>query len=228
MYGLYSRAACNQERLMMARVRYSFSKKSYFSYRVSHSKEEKVILLWWGHRVWFLLISWVLHVHEIDSFMPNLSIFIFLMLSALYRMICKNSNSFFSKNSLNVPNVNLFSIFFSTFLAFLCIFAENDTLHFTYWVISLASGTSAASMTSTASTTSVASMTSTASFHQKTYWAWCFHQPWHQNDLSWSLNVGWILKNPLFYWFLPPCLLEAVEGAQHQKNKNWWIRHKCA
>ena len=43
--------------------------------------------------------------------------------------------------------------------------------------------TSAASVTSTASTTSVASMTSSASFHQKNYWAWCFHQPWHQNDL---------------------------------------------
>ena len=85
---------------------------------VSHSKEGKVILLWWGHRFWFLLISWVLHVHEIDSFMPNLSIFIFLMLSALYRMICKNSNSFFSKNSLNVPNVNLFSIFFFNIFSF--------------------------------------------------------------------------------------------------------------
>ena len=42
-------------------------------------------------------------------------------------------------------------------------------LHFTYWVISLASGTSAASMTL------IASMTSTASFHQNIYCAWCFH-----------------------------------------------------
>jgi hypothetical protein len=37
------------------------------------------------------------------------------------------------------------------------------------WVISMPSGTSAASMTSTASMTSVASMTSTASFHIKNY-----------------------------------------------------------
>ena len=73
-------------------------------------------------------------------------------------------------------------------------------------------------MTSTAST-SVASMTSTASFHQKTYWAWCFRQPWHHNDLFWPLNVGWIFKNPLFYWFLVPFFLEAVEGAQHKKIK---------
>ena len=51
-------------------------------------------------------------------------------------------------------------------------------MHFTHWVIFLASETSAASITSTASTTSVAStasttsvasMTSTASFHQKSY-----------------------------------------------------------
>ena len=55
-----------------------------------------------------------------------------------------------------------------------------------------------------------------------------FPSSWHQNDLSWTLNVGWILKNPLFYWFLAPFLLEAVKGAQHQKNKKWWIRHKCA
>ena len=157
--------------------------------------------------------------------MPNSSVFIFLMLRALYRMIYENEKSFFSKNSLSVPNVKLFSIFFSMFLVFLCIFAENETFYFTYWVISLASGTSVTSMTST---TSVASMTSTASFHQKNYWAWCFHQPWHQNDLSWSLNAEWIIKNPLFHWFLAPFLLEALEGARHQKNKNWWIRHKCS
>ena len=49
----------------------------FWIYRVSHSKDEKVILLWWGHRFWFLLICWVLRVHEIGSFMPNLSVFIF-------------------------------------------------------------------------------------------------------------------------------------------------------
>ena len=138
------------------------------------------------------------------------------------------------------PDVNqhLFQIFFFSHFFKILIFLHlilsfssvkkiRNNIHFTYWVICLASGTSVASMTSTASTTSVASMTSTASFHQKNYWAWCFHQPWHQNDLFWSLNVEWILKNPLFYWFLAPFLLEALEGVQHQKNKNWWIRHEC-
>ena len=30
-----------------------------------------------------------------------------------------------------------------------------------------------------------------ASFHQKKLRAWCFHQIWHQNEISCSLNVGW-------------------------------------
>ena len=59
-------------------------------YRVSHSKEGKVILLCWGHRFWFFPIFWVLHVHEIDSFMTNSSVFIFLMLRALYGWISEN------------------------------------------------------------------------------------------------------------------------------------------
>jgi hypothetical protein len=88
------------------------------------------------------------------------------------------------------------------------------------WMISTAfltsenqkqSGTSAASITYTASTTSAASMTSSDSFHQKNYWAWFFHQSWHQNDLFWSLSVEWIIKSALFYWFLAPFPLEAVE-----------------
>ena len=74
-----------------------------------------------------------------------------------------------------------------------------NSMQCTYWVIFLASEASAASMTSAASTASVASMTSTASFHQKNYTAWCFHQTWHQNDISWSLNVGWII-NFIDFW----------------------------
>ena len=35
---------------------------------------------------------------------------------------------------------------------------------------------------------------------------------WQQNDQSWSLNVEWIIKNPLFYGFLALFLLEAVEA----------------
>ena len=88
-------------------------------YRVSHSKVSKVILLWWGYRFRFMLIFWILPVHGIGAFMPNSSVFIFLMLRALYRMISKNPKFFFSKSSLNVTNVKLLSnFFFNDFLIF--------------------------------------------------------------------------------------------------------------
>ena len=87
-------------------------------YRVSHSKDWKVILLRRGYRFWFLLIFWVLHVHEICPFMTNLSVFIFFMLPALYKMISKTSEFFFGKKSLNVPNVKLLSIFFFNIFGF--------------------------------------------------------------------------------------------------------------
>merc|ERR1719362_2451667 len=51
--------------------------------------------------------------------MPNSSVFVFLMLNALYRMICKNTKSLVGKNSLNVSNVKLFSnSFFQRFWLF--------------------------------------------------------------------------------------------------------------
>ena len=81
-------------------------------YRVSHGKVNKVIWLCWGYSFWFLLIFCVLWVHEKGTFMPNSPVFIFLMLGAFYRMICKNTKSFFGKNSLHVSNVKLVSIFF--------------------------------------------------------------------------------------------------------------------
>ena len=63
--------------------------------------------------------------------------------------------------------------------------------------------TSAASMTSVAST---------ASYNQKTLWAWCCYYPGNENDLSWSPNVEWLIKTPLFYGFWALFLLEAVEA----------------
>ena len=80
----------------------------YWNYRVSYCKV-KVICLCWEYSFWFFLIFWVLCVHEKGTFMLNSSVFIFLMLRVLYRMICKNAKSFFGKNSLNVSNVKLFS-----------------------------------------------------------------------------------------------------------------------
>ena len=42
--------------------------------------------------------------------MPNSSVFIFLMLRTLYRVICKNANSFFGENILNVSNVKVIEL----------------------------------------------------------------------------------------------------------------------
>jgi hypothetical protein len=86
---------------------------------VFHGKVNKVICFCWGYSFWFLLIFWVLCFHEKGTFMLNSSVFIFLMLRALYRMLCKNAKSFLGKNSLNVSNVKLFSkLFFQRFLLF--------------------------------------------------------------------------------------------------------------
>jgi hypothetical protein len=98
------------------------------------------------------------------------------MFPALYRMVCKNSKKKIAKKSLNVPNVkHLSKKKFSVFSFF---------MHFCWeWHLALCtlsdfpgirnlSGLNAP----TASTTLVASITSTASFHQKTYWVWCFLQ----------------------------------------------------
>ena len=67
----------------------SHSDHSFF-YRVSLSKASKVILLWWGYRFWFMLIFWFLWVHGIGAFMPNSSVFIFLMLRAPYGSITQH------------------------------------------------------------------------------------------------------------------------------------------
>jgi hypothetical protein len=64
--------------------------------------------------------------------------------------------------------------------------------------------TSAVSMTSTASMTSVASKTSTYSIHQNIYWSWWLDHPWHPNHQYQPLFVEWIIKIPIFHWYLIP------------------------
>ena len=88
-------------------------------YRVSHRKVNKVILPWWGYRFLFLLIFWILHFHEIGPFIFQSSVFIELMIWAIYGLKCKHANKFFWKKSLNVPFVKLF---FSTFFGFIHAF----------------------------------------------------------------------------------------------------------
>ena len=47
---------------------------------------------------------------------------------------------------------------------------------------------------------------------QKKWLSFMFPSTLDRNDLSWSLNVEWIIKNPLFYGFLAFFLLEAAEA----------------
>ena len=63
------------------------SSKHHGTYRVSHGKVNKVIWLCWGYSFLFLQIFWVLWVHEKGTFMPSSSVFIFLVLRALYGSI---------------------------------------------------------------------------------------------------------------------------------------------
>ena len=108
----------------------SESLEGYFQgYRVSHGKLNKVIWLSWGYSFWFLLIFWVLCVYEKGTFMLNSSVFIFLLLRTLYRMIRKNAKSFLGKNSVNVSNVKLFSNFFFQLFWLFYAFFEGMTAY---------------------------------------------------------------------------------------------------
>ena len=58
-------------------------------YRVSHLKVHRVILLCWRYKFWFLLMFWILYVHEIGPFMLHTSIFIQMIMHAIYGPKCK-------------------------------------------------------------------------------------------------------------------------------------------
>ena len=49
---------------------------------------------------------------------------------------------------------------------------------------------------------------------------------WQQNDLFWSLNVEWIIKNPLFYGLLALFLLETVEAMDVTFNQIHGVVHQ--
>ena len=59
-------------------------------YRVSHGKVNKVIWLCSGYRFWFLLLLWIICVHEIGPFMLSLLVFIQLMFCFICGLIRKH------------------------------------------------------------------------------------------------------------------------------------------
>ena len=100
---------------------------------------------WYSHRYLFLWI-WIQKSPKfIIQGISSQTVIKVIWLCWGYRfwflLIFLSCMSIFGENSLNVTNVKLLSIFFPKFLAFLCIFGENDSLQFTYYVISLASST---------------------------------------------------------------------------------------
>ena len=47
-----------------------------------------------------------------------------------------------------------------------------------------------------------------------TFW---YLQPVFKKVTYWSLFMEWIIKNPIFHWYLIPFLSEAVEASQHMQ-----------
>ncbi len=137
----------------------------------------------------------------------------FILLLLRFRLVLKTSvTSMTSTDKITslASMTSIVSLASNFFLKKLALYILND---FLAWE------TLAALITSIASTISVTSMTSSASFHQKLLGLIFFHQPWHQNDLFWSNNVGWIIKNSPFSWFPTPFLLEAVENRDFTVNQ---------
>ena len=56
--------------------------------------------------------------------------------------------------------------------------------------------------------------------------SWSNH-PQHQNDQYWSLFVEWIIKNPIFYWYLVPSVSEAVEASLCNFLEFFLMKLKC-
>ena len=63
-------------------------------------------------------------------------------------------------------------------------------------------------------------------FIKKIYWSQWFDHPQHPNDQYQSLFVEWIIKNPIFHWYLILSLLKAVEASRCHFFKNWLMKHK--
>ena len=92
------------------------------SYRVFNNVLTQFRQLCWEYRLWFVLIFWVLCVHEIGKFMPNFSVFIALIMRSIYGTKCKHSKKIVKKSKA----VKILSEFcFQCFWVFLCLYVSN-------------------------------------------------------------------------------------------------------
>ena len=118
----------------------------------------------------------------------------------------------FAKESLNVPNVKVLSNFFSNVFGSFMPF---------YWKWKLALGILSdfpgiRSLSGLNDLNSLNDLSGLDDLNSLIPWknllSMMLPLTWQQNDQYWSLNVAWIIKNPLFYGVLALFLLEAVEA----------------
>ena len=118
----------------------------------------------------------------------------------------------YAKESLNVPNVKILSIFFSDvfdlFMPFnwewkLALGILSDFLG----IRSLSGLNDLNSLNDLSGLNDLNSLISAKNLLSK-----MLPLTWQQNYQYWSLNVAWIVKNPLLYGVLAHFLLEAVEA----------------
>jgi hypothetical protein len=134
---------------------------------------------------------------------------------------------FGGKKSLNVSNVKLLSKIFSTFLASICLFGENDSLHYTYQVISpgiknLNSLNDLNSLNNLSVLNDLNSLISSKNLYFKVK---MYMFDGLLNFMTWKrpLKVK-ILRKKMNLWFFPNW---TIDGAQHWFNKNYLGRQKC-
>ena len=106
----------------------------------------------------------------------------------------------YAKESLNVHNVKILSIFFSNVFSLFMPF---------YWEWKLALGI-LSDFPGIRNLSGLDDLNSLIS--SKNLLKMMLPITWQQNVQSWSLNVEWIIKNTLFNGFLALFLLEAVEA----------------
>ena len=124
------------------------------------------------------------------------------MFRALYRMICKSSKKIFGKKSLIVTNVKLLSKFFFNIFGFFMPYWWQWQLAI-YILSVFPTIRNLSSLNDLYSLNDLSGLNGLNSLiSSKHLLSMMLPLTWQQNDLSWSLNVEWIVKNPLFYGFL--------------------------
>ena len=116
--------------------------------------------------------------------------------------ICKSSKKNFGKKSLIVTNVKLLSKFFFNIFGFFMPYWWQWQLAI-YMLSVFPTIRNLSSLNDLYSLNDLSGLNGLNSLiSSKNLLSMMLTLIWQQNNLSWSLNVEWIIKNPLFYGFL--------------------------